>query len=53
MLGVAGGEQGYPMGLTFFLVSVRPNVMADANLDVDQDSRVMGYDPLKFWLLVL
>ena len=38
MLAVAGGEQGYPMGLKFVLVSVCPDVMADANLEVDRTS---------------
>ncbi len=38
MLGVAGGEKGYPIGLKLFGVSVCPNVMADANLEVDRTS---------------
>ncbi len=36
MLGIAGGEQGNPMGLQIFLVSLGANVMADANFDVDR-----------------
>ena len=33
MLGISGGEQGYPIGLKFFGGTVGPNVMADDNLD--------------------
>ncbi len=36
MLGIAGGEQGNPMGLKKLLVSLGANVMADANFDVDR-----------------
>ncbi len=38
MLGVAGGERGYPIGLKFFVDPVGVNVMADANPDVDRTS---------------
>ena len=38
MLGVAGGERGYPIGLKFFVDPVGANVMADANPDVDRTS---------------
>ncbi len=38
MLGVAGGERGYPIGLKIFVGPVGPNVMADAKPDVDQTS---------------
>ncbi len=37
MLGVAGGEKGYPIGLNFFN-PVGANVMADAHPDVDRTS---------------
>ena len=33
MLGISGGEQGYPIGLKFFGGTVGPNVMADDNPD--------------------
>ncbi len=36
MLGIAGGEQGNPMGLKKIGVSLGPNVKADANFDVDR-----------------
>ncbi len=38
MLGVAGGAKGYPIGLKFLWVSFYPNVVADANLEVDRTS---------------
>ncbi len=38
MLGVAGGERGYPIGLKFFVDPAGANVMADANPDVDWTS---------------
>ncbi len=36
MLGIAGGEQGNPMGLKNYVGSLGANVMADANFDVDR-----------------
>ena len=33
MLGISGGEQGYPIGLKFFGGTVGPNVMADDHPD--------------------
>ncbi len=36
MLGVAGGERDYPIGLNFFVGPAGANVMADANPDVDR-----------------
>ena len=39
MLGISGGEQGYPIGLKFFGGTVGPNVMADDNPD---DYRTSG-----------
>ncbi len=47
MLGIAGGEQGNPMRLKFFLGTVVPNVMADANFDVDRKSGSWSPDTLK------
>ena len=38
MLGVAGGEQGYPIWLKFFGGTYGANVMADAKTDVDRTS---------------
>ena len=38
MLSVAGGAKGYPIGLKFFVGPLGPNVMADANPDVDRTS---------------
>ena len=39
MLGIAGGEQGNPIGLKFFGGTVGPNVMAD---DKPDDYRTSG-----------
>ncbi len=38
MLGVAGGEKGYPIGLKFIVGPLGPSVMADANPDGDPTS---------------
>ena len=38
MLGVAGGEEGYPIGLKFCVDPAGANVMAAANADVDPTS---------------
>ncbi len=38
MLGVAGEETSYPIGLKFFVDPAGANVMADANPDDDRTS---------------
>ncbi len=38
MLGVAGGEKGYPIGLKIVVHPAGANIMADANPDVDRTS---------------
>ncbi len=49
MLGIAGGEQGYPIGLKICVGPLGANVMADANPDVDRTSGsgATSTDPLK------
>ena len=51
MLGVAGGEQGYPLWLKFFGGTVGANVMADAKPDVDRTSGSWATTPWNsgFW----
>ena len=45
MLGVAGEERGYPIGLKIFVGPLGPNVMADVNPDVDRTSGSGGATP--------